>query len=109
MLETEFLPELDAGNICVVGVAIYIEDRYLPDEGLRVALDQIARLHAEAQGCQQFVISKNYRDIAEGTRRRKNRANYHDGGSRATGDGLESSAYLLRARCPLNRTYACAK
>ncbi len=63
VLETEFLPELDAGNICVVGVAIYIEDRYLPDEGLRVALDQIARLHAEAQGCQQFVISKNYRDM----------------------------------------------
>jgi membrane dipeptidase len=63
VLTTEFLPELDAGNICVVGVAIYIEDRYLPDEGLRVALDQIARLHAEAQGCQQFVISKNYRDM----------------------------------------------
>jgi len=63
VLATEFLPELDAGNICVVGVAIYIEDRYLPDEGLRVALDQIARLHAEAQRCQQFVISKNYRDM----------------------------------------------
>jgi membrane dipeptidase len=63
VLETEFLPELDAGNICVVGVAIYIEDRYLPDEGLRVALDQIARLHAEARRCQQFVISKNYRDM----------------------------------------------
>jgi membrane dipeptidase len=63
VLETEFLPDLEAGNIGVVGVAIYIEDRYLPDEGLRVALDQIARLHAEAQGCQQFVISKNYRDM----------------------------------------------
>jgi membrane dipeptidase len=63
VLATEFLPELDAGNIWVVGVAIYIEDRYLPDEGLRVALDQIARLHAEAQRCQQFVISKNYRDM----------------------------------------------
>jgi membrane dipeptidase len=63
VLASEFLAELDAGNTCVVGVAIYIEDRYLPDEGLRVALDQIARLHAEAQGCQQFVISKNYRDL----------------------------------------------
>jgi membrane dipeptidase len=63
VLETEFLPDLEAGNIGVVGVAIYIEDRYLPDEGLRIALDQIARLHVEAQGCQQFVISKNYRDM----------------------------------------------
>src|SRR5882672_6309276 len=42
VLETEFLPELEAGNIGEVGVAIYIEDRYLPDAGLRVALDQIA-------------------------------------------------------------------
>jgi len=63
VLETEFLPELDAGKIGVVGVAIYIEDRYLPDAGLRVALDQIARLFVETQACQRFVVSKAYRDI----------------------------------------------
>jgi len=49
VLETEFLPEFEAGNISVAGVAIYIEDRYQPDMGLRVALDQIARLYAETQ------------------------------------------------------------
>src|SRR4026208_2368985 len=63
VLETEFLPELEAGNIGVVGVAIYIEDRYLPDAGLRVALDQIARLYAETQVCPQCAICKSYRDI----------------------------------------------
>jgi membrane dipeptidase len=63
VLETEFLPELEAGNIGVVGVAIYIEDRYLPDAGLRVALDQIARLYAETQRSRQFAICKSYRDI----------------------------------------------
>jgi membrane dipeptidase len=63
VLETEFLPELEAGNIGVVGVAIYIEDRYLPDTGLRVALDQIARLYAETQACQGFAICKSYHDI----------------------------------------------
>jgi membrane dipeptidase len=63
VLETEFLQELEAGNIGVVGVAIYIEDRYLPDAGLRVALDQIARLYAETQACQQFAICKSYREI----------------------------------------------
>ena len=63
VLETEFLPELEAGNIGVVGVAIYIEDRYLPDAGLRVALDQIARLYAETRTCQRFAICKSYRDI----------------------------------------------
>lgn len=65
VLETEFLPELEAGNIGVVGVAIYIEDRYLPDAGLRVALDQIARLYAETQACEQFGICKNYREIQQ--------------------------------------------
>jgi len=65
VLETEFLPELEAGNIGVVGVAIYIEDRYLPDAGLRVALDQIARLYAETQACQRFAICKRYREIQE--------------------------------------------
>jgi len=63
VLETEFLPELEAGDVGVVGVAIYIEDRYLPDAGLRVALDQIARLYAETQVCPQFAICKNYHDI----------------------------------------------
>src|SRR5213079_3780666 len=65
VLETEFLPELEVGNVGVVGVAIYIEDRYLPDTGLRVALDQIARLYAETQASQQFVICKSYREIQQ--------------------------------------------
>jgi membrane dipeptidase len=63
VLATEFLPELEAGNIGAVGVAIYIEDRYLPDAGLRVALDQIARLYAETQRCQRFAICKTFDEI----------------------------------------------
>jgi membrane dipeptidase len=63
VLETEFLPELEAGNIGVVGVAIYIEDRYLPETGLRVALDQIARLYAEVHACPRFAICKSYHEI----------------------------------------------
>jgi membrane dipeptidase len=63
VLETEFLPELETGNIGVLGVAIYIEDRYLPETGLRVALDQIARLYVEAQVCERFTICKSFREI----------------------------------------------
>src|ERR1700746_1313493 len=63
VLTTEFLPELEAGDIGAVGVAIYIEDRYLPDAGLHVALDQIARLYAETQRCQQFAICKTFSEI----------------------------------------------
>lgn len=65
VLETEFLPELEAGNVSVVAAAIYIEDRYLPEMGLRVALDQIARLYAETQACPRFAICKSYREIEQ--------------------------------------------
>jgi len=63
LLKSEFLSDLDAGSIDVVGVAIYIEDRYLPEAGLRVALDQIARLYAETEACDRFAICKSYREI----------------------------------------------
>ena len=73
VLATEFLPEFEAGNINVVGVAIYIEDRYLsaigrtrrgePETGLRVGLDQIARLYAETEQNRRFAICRSYREI----------------------------------------------
>ena len=36
MLVTDFLPDLEAGGVSVIGAAIYLEDRYLPEMGLRV-------------------------------------------------------------------------
>ena len=63
VLETEVFPEFETGNVSVVGAAIYIEDRYLPEAGLRVALDQIARLYAETAASERFAICKSYREI----------------------------------------------
>jgi membrane dipeptidase len=63
VLETEFLPELKTGNISVIGAAIYIEDRYLSQATLRVALDQIARLYVETAASARFLICKTLRDI----------------------------------------------
>src|SRR5205823_12274620 len=65
VLGTEFLPEFKAGNVAVVGAAIYIEDRYLPQNGLRVALDQVARIYAETAGSGRFAMCKNYLEIQE--------------------------------------------
>src|SRR5437588_8749949 len=65
VLETEFLREFEKGNVGVAGVAIYIEDRYLPDTGLRVALDQIARLYAETEQNRRFAICRSYHEIQE--------------------------------------------
>jgi membrane dipeptidase len=65
VLEREFLPEFEAGNISVIAAAIYIEDRYLPQNGLRVALDQVGQLYAETERCGRFVICKSYWEIQD--------------------------------------------
>jgi membrane dipeptidase len=63
LLTTQFLPQFEAGNIGVVGTAIFIEERYLPDKALPVALGQISRLYAETAESDRFVICKSYREI----------------------------------------------
>ena len=63
VLGTEFSSDFAAGNVSVVGAAIYIEDRYLPNNGLRVALDQVARLYAETTASDGFAICKSIREI----------------------------------------------
>ena len=65
VLATDFLPELEAGDIGVVGVALYLDDRYLPEMGLRVALDQIARLYAEVDRSDRFAICKSNQEISQ--------------------------------------------
>jgi len=71
VLSTDYLPELEAGNIGVFGAAIYIEDHYLPEMNLRVALDQIARVYAEAEQCARFAICKSYQEILDARKNRK--------------------------------------
>jgi membrane dipeptidase len=63
VLSKEFLPEFEAGNIGVLGAAIYIEDHYLPEMALRVALGQIARLYAEVETSDQLAICKSCQEI----------------------------------------------
>src|SRR5947209_6943840 len=49
----------------MLGVAIYVEDRYLPEMGLRVALDQVARLYAEVEQTERFAIYKTFAEIEQ--------------------------------------------
>jgi membrane dipeptidase len=58
-----FLPEFEAANVGVLGAAIYIEDKYMPEMALRVGLDQIARLYEEVEQSGRFAICKSYADI----------------------------------------------
>jgi membrane dipeptidase len=70
-LVSHYLPEFETGDIGVVGAAIYIEDRYLPEMGLRVALDQIARLYAEAERGDRFAICKTRAEIDRARKAKK--------------------------------------
>lgn len=65
VLATEFLPEFEVGNMGVLGAAIYLEDGYLPEMALRVALDQIARLYAEVGQSDRFAICKSCQEIRQ--------------------------------------------
>jgi membrane dipeptidase len=63
VLQTDFLPGWKAGNVGALGAAIYVEDKYLPEMGLRVALDQVARLYAEVDQSDQFAICRSAVEI----------------------------------------------
>ena len=62
-LVSHYLPEFEAGNIGVLGAALYVEDRYLPEMGLRAALDQVSRLYAEVDDTNRFAICKTSEEI----------------------------------------------
>jgi membrane dipeptidase len=97
VLATDFLPDFEAGDIGVLGVAIYVEDRYLPEMGLRVALDQISRLYAEAEASGRFAICKSYEDIFEARKAQKIALLITMEGVEPVGTDLE----LLRVFCEL--------
>src|SRR5438045_4338173 len=63
VLASDFLPEFEAGDIGTVVAGIYLEDQYLPDRALEVALAQVARIYVEAERCGQFVICRSYTQI----------------------------------------------
>ena len=66
LLRDEYVPELRAGGVGLVGAALYIEDKDLPELGLRVALDQIARLYEEvALAADDVAICRSYAEIEQ--------------------------------------------
>jgi membrane dipeptidase len=71
VLATDFLPELETGDIAVLGAAIYVEDRYMPEMSLRVALDQISRIYAEVREYERFAICKSYQEILDARKAHK--------------------------------------
>src|SRR5437764_9427727 len=63
VLASDILPELEAGDIGTVAVTIYIEDQYVPDKALEVALGQVARMYVEVQYCDRFAMCRSVAEI----------------------------------------------
>ena len=64
VISKAFLPQFVAGDIGVLGVATYVEDRFLPDKGLNVALGQVARLYAGVQRTERMTLCETYEEIS---------------------------------------------
>jgi membrane dipeptidase len=65
VLTSHYLPEFDAGDMSVIGAAIYVEDRYMPELALRVGLDQIARVYSEVEKTDRFAVCRTNEEILQ--------------------------------------------
>jgi membrane dipeptidase len=63
VLGREFWQKLHDGGIGLVGAAIFVDDRYLPELALRVAIDQLALLHEEVAHDPRFVVCRSSAEI----------------------------------------------
>src|SRR3982074_3774495 len=63
IVATDFLSEFEAGDIGLLGVGIYVEDKHLGADALRVALDQIALVYAEVEINSRLMLCKSFADI----------------------------------------------
>ena len=63
VLGRDFWQGLHDGGIGVVGAAIFLDDRYLPELALRVALDQVSLLHVEVAHDPRFVVCRDSAEI----------------------------------------------
>ena len=63
VLADDFLSEFEGGDIGTVAASIYIEDQYVPESALEVALAQVARTYVEVERCHRFAICRSYAEI----------------------------------------------
>ena len=63
VLGRDFWQQLHDGGIGIVGAAIFLDDRYLPELALRVAIDQISFLCEEVTHDPRFAVCRNSGEI----------------------------------------------
>ncbi|MDQ3199652.1 MAG: dipeptidase [Verrucomicrobiota bacterium] len=68
IIASDFLPEFRAGDVGLLGVAIYVEDKDVPQHSLRVALDQVALLSEEVAATPQLALCRSFVEIEAASR-----------------------------------------
>ncbi|WP_134698679.1 dipeptidase [Ammoniphilus sp. YIM 78166] len=64
VIEREYLPAFQEGGVHSIVSAIFVDDAFLPEMGLRKALQQISSLHAEAdESPDTIMVCKNAYDL----------------------------------------------
>ncbi|CAN5479288.1 dipeptidase [soil metagenome] len=61
----DLVPEFEAGDSGLLGVALYSEDEYLGKRDLRVALEQVALLKAELENTSRLVLCRTFAEIEQ--------------------------------------------
>lgn len=65
VLARDFWQQLHDGGVGLVGAAIFLDDRYLPELALRVAIDQIALLYEEVEHDPRFAVCRDGAEIEQ--------------------------------------------
>ena len=107
VLATDFIDDLEAGDIAVAGVALYLYDRYLPEMGLRTGLDQIARLYLEVDESDRFAICRSYGEISQARKQNKIALLITMEGVEPLGGDLDLAPGILRARPSFALSHPC--
>jgi membrane dipeptidase len=68
ILATDFLPQFEAGDMGLLGVALYVEDRFLGEQALRVTLDQVVLLKTELEMTSHLVLCRTFAEIEQAQR-----------------------------------------
>ncbi len=68
IIAPDLLPQFEAGDIGLLGVALYVADQYLGEPALRVVLDQVALLKAELATTPRLVLCRTFAEIEQARR-----------------------------------------
>jgi membrane dipeptidase len=65
VITTDFLSNFESGDVGLLGVALYVEDQYLGEPALRVALDQVALLKDELRNTGKLALCRTFAEIEQ--------------------------------------------